>query len=169
MNTSREREIVEAIANQLLPKVCHKHVYRTEHQRSMQVVDDGEYVYVSWTFFNDERVRLKARVIREDPFAYLGIRLEPLHEDYEAWQADAIMRCEAGEDIWPRPKQEPLFGAGPVQGAFNPALQANAQLQAQQLGALSSGALQSSSSQQGALSGLANALGINPGSILRKK
>lgn len=100
-----EQKIVDNIVNKLLPEVCRDHVYRSEVQRSMQMVDNGEYVYVSWTFFNDQRVRLKARVHRDDEFVYLGIRLEPECDDFEEWQADAIMRCEAGEDVWERPKK----------------------------------------------------------------
>lgn len=98
-----EKQIVEdGIINKLLPEICRRHVYRTEIQRSMQIIDNGEYVYVSWTFFNDERVRLKARVHREEEFVYLGIRLEPMCDDFEEWQADAIMRCDVGEDVWER-------------------------------------------------------------------
>ena len=72
VNTDNERKIVEKIANQLLPKVCVKHVYRIEHQRSMQMIDNCEYVYISWTFYNDQRVRLKARVNREDEISVSG-------------------------------------------------------------------------------------------------
>lgn len=97
-----EKLIVDEIVNKLLPEICRRHVYHSEVQRSMQIIDNGEYVYVSWTFFNDERVRLKARVHRGEEFVYLGIRLEPMCDDFEEWQADAIMRCDAGEDVWER-------------------------------------------------------------------
>lgn len=103
-----ERQVIEEILNRLLPKVCRANVYRMEAQRSYQAVDQGEYIYGVWTFFNDERVRLKARIL-EDEFSYMGIKLEPQCDDFEAWQADAIMRCEAGTDVWDRPKQQDLF------------------------------------------------------------
>lgn len=167
VNSDNERKIVEKIANQLLPKVCEKHVYRIEHQRSMQMIDNCEYVYISWTFYNDQRVRLKARVNREDEFSYLGIRLEPMGVDFEEWQADAIMRCEAGEDVWDRPKPQPdLFAAAQAQAA---AIQASQQLANSSLNQQLGQAAQSSSLQQGALSGIANALGLSGSNILRRK
>lgn len=108
-----ERQVIEEILNRLLPKVCRANVYRMEAQRSYQAVDQGEYIYGVWTFFNDERVRLKARIL-EDEFSYMGIKLEPQCDDFEAWQADAIMRCEAGTDVWDRPKPQIALSATPA-------------------------------------------------------
>ena len=111
-STTVENRVVEEILNRFLPQVCWKHVYRGELQRSYEIIDQGEYAYCVWTFYNDERVRLKARVHRDDPYSYLSVRLEPLCDDFEAWQADAIMRCDAGPDIWSRSEahQTDLFG-----------------------------------------------------------
>lgn len=99
---STENRVIEEIFSRFLPEVCWKHVYRGELQRSYEVVDQGEHAYCVWTFYNDERVRLKALVHKDDPYSYMSIRLEPVCDDFEAWQADAIMRCDAGPDIWSR-------------------------------------------------------------------
>lgn len=104
-----ERVKVERLAMTLLPAVCHKHVFECNHERSLQMVDDREYLYISWTFFNDERVRMKAHVKykhKHDLHELDEIKLIPICDDFEAWQADAIMRCEAGEDKWHRPEQK---------------------------------------------------------------
>lgn len=76
------------------------------------MVDDSTYVYISWIFFNDERVRLKCRVKyknKHDPEWLTDIKLVPMCDDFEEWQADAIMRCEAGGDVWHRPKQQEMI------------------------------------------------------------
>ena len=103
-----ERQVIEDILSRMLPEVCRVNVYRMEAQRSYQAIDQGEYIYGVWTFYNDERVRLKARIL-EDEFSYMGIKLEPQCDDFEEWQANAIMRSEAGTDVWDRPKQQDLF------------------------------------------------------------
>lgn len=88
---------VKRLLNNLLPEVCREHVYKVDHEHS--IVDDCEIV--KWTFFNDLSVRLKvaANIMLDSGEA------EPIIEDYECWQADAIMKCEAGDDVWPRPKR----------------------------------------------------------------
>lgn len=106
INSTNEHRILETIVRDLLPNVCNEHVYRFDHSRSITAVDNGEYVYAAWTFYNDERVRMKLRVLRDDPFSHLHLRVEPVDFDLIEWQADAIMRCEAGEDIWDRPPKQ---------------------------------------------------------------
>jgi hypothetical protein len=55
---------------------------------------------VKWTFFNDLSVRLK---VATNVMINSG-DAEPIIDDFVCWQADAIMKCEAGDDVWPRPK-----------------------------------------------------------------
>lgn len=107
-----EQAAIADLAIRLLPDVCQQHVYRCDHERSLQMVDDSTYVYISWIFFNDERVRLKCRVKyknKHDPEWLTDIKLVPMCDDFEEWQADAIMRCEAGGDVWHRPKQQEMI------------------------------------------------------------
>ena len=87
---------IKHLLNNLLPEQCRKHVYKVDHEHS--VIDDCEIV--KWTFYNDLSVRLKvaANIMLDSGDA------EPIIEDFEFWQADALMKCEAGEDVWPRPK-----------------------------------------------------------------
>ena len=99
-----ESEIIMQIVRDLLPVACRKHTADIAVSRSLQMVDDGEYIYVTWKFYNDERVRLKLRVVHTERFSYRGIRLEPMNIDFEEWRADAIMRCDVGKDVIPRPK-----------------------------------------------------------------
>lgn len=111
--SSALRSIVTEIANRVLPEVCRDHVYRSEHNIIKNPAEMKEYAYVSWTFYNDQRVTMKFEINPEEAFVYEGIRLIPVGVDVEEWQADAIMRCEAGEDVWERPKgQMDLLGSG---------------------------------------------------------
>lgn len=87
---------IKQLLNNLLPKVCHAHVYKCDHERSL--VDNCEIV--KWTFFNDLSVRLK---VATNVMINSG-DAEPIIDDFVCWQADAIMKCEAGDDVWPRPK-----------------------------------------------------------------
>lgn len=85
------------ILNQLLPVVCREHVYKVDHAHSLP--HDCEII--KWTFFNDLSVMLKVATnwMQDDCEAL------PIIEDMEEWEANAIMCCEAGDDVWPRPKQ----------------------------------------------------------------
>jgi len=94
------REVqVRKLLNNLLPEVCREHIYKCDHEHSAEAGCE----IVKWTFFNDLSVRLKV----DAEWMLNDGNLTPLIEDFECWQADAIMKCEAGEDVWPRPKPEP--------------------------------------------------------------
>ena len=84
------------LLSELLPEVCRKHVYNVNHEHSLL----DNYEIIKWTFFNDLSVRLKV----DADFMMEDGDLRPITDDFECWQADAIMKCEAGDDVWPRPK-----------------------------------------------------------------
>jgi hypothetical protein len=90
------QETMKGMVMDLLPSVCKEHVYQIAHERI--VAQDCQLV--KWTFFNDTSVRLKVEVdwLQDD------CTLRTLCDDFEEWQATAIMQCEAGDDVWPRPK-----------------------------------------------------------------
>lgn len=94
---------VKAILNQMLPKVCRQHVYRVDHAHLFS--EDCEFV--KWTFYNDLSVKLKV----ETNWMHDECEARPMVEDLEEWKATAIMCCEAGDDVWPRPKpgEPPAF------------------------------------------------------------
>ena len=123
-------------------------MYKVDHEHS--VIDNCEIV--KWTFFNDLSVRLKveANVMLDSG------ELEPVIEDFELWQADALMKCEAGEDVWPRPKRpvDALSGMRAASAQQSGQMNSLQNLQRQQ------SLLGSSINEQAALSGVANALGL---------
>ena len=151
VNSTNENRILEAIIIDLLPDVCQEHVYRFDHSRSITAVDNGEYVYAAWTFYNDERVRMKLRVHRDDPYSHMRLRLEPVDFDLIEWQADAIMRCEAGEDIWDRPPKQTDW--------VHRAAAAQSQLQSAQVGSMQNQSGMANSPQS---NGFGYGLSMNP-------
>ena len=136
---------IKHLLNNLLPEQCREHVYKVDHEHSL--VDDCEIV--KWTFFNDLSVRLKvaANLVLDGG----GDDIEPIIEDYELWQADALMKCEAGEDVWPRPK---ATGGNASQGPSAQQMQQMQQLQG--LAQQGSGMM----NQQALGNQLSNALGL---------
>lgn len=130
------------LLNELLPEVCREHVYKCDHEHS--VVDNCEIV--KWTFFNDLAVRLKV----DTDWMMDEANLEPVIEDFELWQADAIMKCEAGDDVWPRPK--PQDSASAQMG--------NSQANAQQLSGLMNSQNSNMMNQAALGNALGNALGL---------
>lgn len=83
-----------------------ENVYRIDTSRRLETDD---YI-LKITFFNDESVKL--------PFDWKTIGDEevmiprPPEDDFEAWKADAIMRCEAGGDFYDRPKPQAFSQVG---------------------------------------------------------
>ena len=151
LNVSLMIDSLGNVARGFLPHVCEKHVYRFDHkvirdQRGLETV-----IYAKWTFFNDLDVKLKIRwyedMDAEINHTNLRKSLEPMCEDYEAWMATAIMACEAGEDIWERPKPSA------VQRAYSQFAASINQQASQQASQLNSLATQQSSISQGLLGG----------------
>jgi hypothetical protein len=147
MNTELEKQTIESVVRGFLPHVCNKHVYEFKVNVQTNLAEDRHVAYAKWTFFNDQDVRLKAYVARAvedpiDPDRMTAIRLRTTTEcDLEEWQADAIMRCEAGEEVWERPKPNAFAGVSQAASAQQASLaqQALQQGQQSQQGALSSG------------------------------
>jgi hypothetical protein len=137
---------IKRLLNNLLPEQCRKHVYKVDHEHS--VVDDCEIV--KWTFYNDLSIRLK---VKANVMLDSG-EVEPIIEDYEHWQADALMKCEAGEDVWPRPKPSQGFmGSQSQQSGQMNSLQNIARQQSLQ-------GLSTANQQSAGLNAAANALGL---------
>jgi hypothetical protein len=140
----------EDLAHDLLPKVCCKHVYRFDHVLHDTPERLASVVTAKWTFFNDQSVMLKADVEVDD--ATGKANLVPIDEDFdmEEWKATAIMVCDAGEEVWQRPKPQPISGGlgGPLSAA-----QANQMQQAGSQQMQSALAGQSGSFEQGLLQG----------------
>lgn len=146
-------ETIKQVVRGFLPHVCNKHVMDFKVRTQVSLAEDRHVVYAKWTFYNDQDVRLKAYVARavEDPIDItnmVSLRLRTTVDcDLEEWQADAIMRCEAGEEVWERPKPNAFSGVSQAAGA--------------QQGSLAQQGLQRNlqSSQGGLLSGLGQAAG----------
>jgi len=135
------------LLNQILPEQCRKHVYKVDHEHL--VVEHCEIV--KWTFFNDLSIRLKVHSILDQG----SDTLEPIIDDFELWQADALMKCEAGEDVWPRPKPvDPLSGVASSQQSGK--LNSSQNLQRQQ----SLAGLGQANQQAAIGNALSNALGM---------
>lgn len=147
------KQAIKSVVQGFLPNVCHKHVYKFDIQHTYSPNDTSHRVYAKWTFFNDIDVRLKFVSVRplDKPtqLAELRSALKPQVDDFEEWQANAIMKCEAGEDIWERPTPEAATVSGLAQAAANQAMSAQA-AQAAQGGLVNQ--LQSLQQQQNALS-----------------
>lgn len=141
-NPTMRAEHIKRLLNNLLPEVCKQHVYLFTHERSEYHMCD----LVKWTFYNDQSVKLKV----ETDWLRDAATARPLIEDFEEWQATAIMICEAGEDEWPRPK--------PSSGSTSGQMGASSQARAQQLSGLMN-AQNSQNSQNLNQAALGNALG----------
>lgn len=132
---------------EMIPEVIWKNVYRTDEAHV--ITDDAELIKL--TFYNDQMIKL--RVVIEDLGDERTIR--PLCDDFEEWKATAIMMCEAGDDVWERPKPEIPGGAQRTATQVN---QMQHALQQQGAGAFSG------SGQAGAgnaLSSLAGSMGMS--------
>ena len=133
------------VVSEYLPDVCKKHLHEFKHQCDVRHAYCDVLIYAKWTFYNDQSVILKFTFMGDlkTPIAQEAIRSKLVMDcdDYESWQADAIMRCEAGEDIWERPKR--------VTGNFS----------AQAAGLASLGQQQSLAGMQQAQAARQNALG----------
>ena len=135
VNTELMKQALSEVLRGFLPHVCNKHVYRFEHRQKYSTTEDVIFCYCKWTFFNDLDVKLRLRVNNIKNCSHVNLtelreHITVDHEDYEAWMADAIMRCEAGEDIWERPKRDPLGGL--AWGHWHPGQMSAAQVRAQQ-------------------------------------
>lgn len=154
VNMEMQQKLIESVARGFLPHVCNEHVHRFEHELIRRHDKMQTIVYCKWTFFNDQDMRLELEWHQDMDagITHTELRqaLTPLCDDYEEWQAMAIMKCEAGEDVWPRPK--PSSG---VSGNFSAtAAQVRAQQQASQSQMQSAAAGLSSGLLGGVLSGL---------------
>ena len=85
-----------------MPEVCKEHVYRVDVDRSYQMIDHGLYANVKFLFYNGEVGSFKARLNQLDS-GHVELVLDI---DVEEWQANAIMRCNAGHDVYERPFQK---------------------------------------------------------------
>lgn len=130
------------LAMAMLPEVCREHIHRFDHALHDSPKSLSKVMVAKWTFFNDQSVTLKARINID---ADKGIAdLIPVDEgfDMEEWKAVAIMVCDAGEEVWDRPKVLP-----PGSGSQATATQARSMQQA------------SSQQMQSALGGLSGSFG----------
>lgn len=96
-----EHEILQAACKSILPDVCQEHVYRIDVDRSYEVIDSGMYANVRFIFYNGQIGSFKAR-IEQTGSGHIELAL---NFDVEEWQANAIMRCNAGHDVYERPLQ----------------------------------------------------------------
>lgn len=103
----------------LIPPVVWENVYRTDETR----LDAELCEMIKFTFFNDQTIKLKVR-LEEETSMMGGINVvTPICDDFEEWCATAIMMCDAGEDVWDRPKPE-SSGASQVTASQVSAMQA---------------------------------------------
>ncbi len=116
------------ILKTMLPDIVWENVYRCEEAH----LDSEDCEFVNLTFYNNQAINLKMRIKLDSTLAAYEY-IDLLCDDFEEWKAHAIMMCEAGEDIWPRPTPEPAWQAS-----------------SQNLGAASFSNLQAASLQQGA-------------------
>jgi len=122
--------------HEMIPPIIWKNVYRTDEAHL--VSEDCELI--KFTFFNDQTIKLKVSIEGVHKGQDLESSIVVLEDDFEEWKAMAIMMCEAGDDVWERPKPDPFSGAASAQ-------QTATQVRAQQQQAYSQLA-----SQQAALS-----------------
>lgn len=97
--TNRAGDLVQGT----LPEVCRKYVYEFKHTVNRSTEALADYVYAKWTFFNDQSISLKAEIVIDEDGGVADCKL-PDDFDMEEWEAHAIMVCDAGEEIWKRPK-----------------------------------------------------------------
>ena len=90
----------------MVPDIVWKNVYRTDEVHL--VAEDCELVKL--TFYNDLSVKLKVSIDGIHNGKSIEQSITPLCEDFEDWKATAIMTCEAGDDVWERPKPESRSG-----------------------------------------------------------
>lgn len=112
--TTIDLQILEALLREFLPSVCAKHVYRFDFAQTRNEQTQKLACYCKWTFYNDMTVVLHVDINNDDVILFRRVYGNPrpsyntmrqaMHtrEDLVEWQAEAIMRCEAGEDIWER-------------------------------------------------------------------
>ena len=132
----------------MIPDVVWDNVYRTDETHV--TAEDCELI--KFTFFNDQTITLKAYILPRTTTDELTI--EVLCDDFEEWCATAIMKCDAGEDVWERPK--PDSGVGAQRTATQVRAQ---QLQAQQsMQALVGGAFSGSGEVPGLQAGFGQGL-----------
>lgn len=133
----------------MIPEVVWENVYRTDEAH----VIAGDCELIKLTFYNDQMITLKVR-FEEETSMIGGINVvTPLCDDFEEWCATAIMKCDAGEDVWERPKSGAVGGSPNLTATAARAQQLQAMQQMQQL----AGNPYSGSAEAGA--GLAGAFG----------
>lgn len=111
----------------LIPPVVWENVYRTDEAH----IGPEDCELIKLTFYNDQSIKLKVR-LEEDTTMMGGINvITPICDDFEEWCATAVMTCDAGEDVWERPKPEQSAGLTASQVR---AQQLQGQQQMQQLG-----------------------------------
>ncbi len=135
----------------MCPPVIWKNVFRAENAH----LDSEDCEYIRLTFYNDQSVIIKMKLDGDTATA--------LCDDFEEWTATAIMKCEAGEDIWERPKQLPPSAVASSQnfGAAN-------SLSNLQAGSLHRQGLGNPGGSFGQAAGLGLAA-LHPGNIIRTK
>lgn len=96
MDTNAMHRMVKHLFKNLIPiDTFWENVYRTD--MSMRLIS-GTYI-LKFTFFNDETMKIEfSRKDIQDETVIV-----PVCDDFEAWKAEALMRCEAGEDVYERP------------------------------------------------------------------
>ena len=98
--------LIEQMRN-MIPPVVWDNVYRTDEVHI--AAEDAELIKL--TFYNDRSIKLKVSILgrAHEPDDF-DRRITPLCDDFEEWCATAIMLCEAGDDVWERPKPESSSG-----------------------------------------------------------
>lgn len=144
--------ILQQDLRDMIPDVVWNNVYRTDETHV--IAEDCELI--KFTFFNDQTISLKAYILPRT--AENEIHIETLCDDFEEWCATAIMKCDAGEDVWKRPKPgvNPLFNLTAVQIRT---IQSKSQSQQVGAGNVQGGFGQAGAFGQGAAQGLARLVG----------
>jgi len=141
----------------MIPDVVWENVYRTDEAH--MIAEDCDLIKL--TFFNDQMISLKARISPRTPDNETCIEI--LCDDFEEWCATAIMTCDAGEDIWERPKPEQSQASQNLTATQVRAMQQQSQQQFQQ--ALAGGSFGSAGQVQAGF-GQGLAQGLAAGGLL---
>lgn len=98
-NTTAQKAMIKSMMKILVPiDTFWRNVYRFD----IAVHTYADAMVVKFTFYNDESMKLEIdqKTIQDEAVVV------PRCDDFEAWKAEALMRCEAGEDFYERPKAE---------------------------------------------------------------
>lgn len=97
INSQQIITLAKQVLRSLIPiDTFWENVYRID----LSVKLDTDTYLMKFTWFNDQSMKLEIsnRLMQDE--MVIGI----VEDDFEAWKAEAIMRCEAGEDFYERPK-----------------------------------------------------------------